>query len=92
LVWGTIPLGQLTGGVLASTIGLRGTMFVGAAGSALAVLPVVLSPIRSLREIPEPEEVLPTIAAGEGGLAPLVGGVDTTGATSGAGPAAATDR
>jgi MFS family permease len=92
IVWGTIPLGQLTGGALGSTIGLRQTLFVGAAGSTLAVLPIVLSPIRSLREMPEPEEVLPTLAAGEGGLVPLLGGVDTTGATSGAGPAAATDR
>ncbi len=92
IVWGTIPLGQLMGGVLGSTIGLRETLFVGAAGSSLAVLPIVLSPIRSLREMPEPEEVLPTIAAGEGGLASPVGGVDTTGATAGAGPAAATGR
>jgi MFS family permease len=93
IVWGTIPLGQLAGGVLGSTIGLRQTIFVGAAGSALAILPIVLSPIRSLREMPQPEEdVLPTIAAGEGALAPLPGGVDTGGATAGAGPAAATDR
>ena len=33
LVWGTIPLGSLTGGILASTIGLRPTLFVGAAGA-----------------------------------------------------------
>jgi MFS family permease len=92
IVWGTIPLGNLTGGVLASTIGLRETLFVGAAGGFLAVIPLVLSPIRTLRDMPEPEEVLPTVAAGEGGLAPLPGGVDTTGATTGAGPAAATDR
>jgi MFS family permease len=39
LVWGTIPLGSLTGGALASTIGLRQTLFVGAAGDALAVCP-----------------------------------------------------
>jgi MFS family permease len=88
IVWGTIPLGNLTGGVLASTIGLRETLFVGAAGGFLAVIPLVFSPIRTLRDMPEPEQVLPTVAAGEGGLASLPGGVDTTGA----GPAAATDR
>src|SRR5438552_6565746 len=54
IVWGTIPLGSLTGGALASTIGLRQTLFVGACGSALAILPVALSPIRSVRTFPEP--------------------------------------
>ena len=54
MVWGTIPLGSLTGGVLASTLGLRQTMVVGAIGSALAVLWIVFSPQRHLREMPEP--------------------------------------
>ena len=31
-VWGVIPLGAITGGVLATTIGLRPTLFVGAIG------------------------------------------------------------
>jgi MFS family permease len=92
IVWGTIPLGQLAGGTLGSTVGLRETLFIGAAGSALAVVPLVLSPIRSVREMPSPVEVEPTIAAGEGGLAGAVAaGVDTVGATTGAGPAAARD-
>jgi len=56
LVWGTIPLGSLTGGALASTIGLRETLFVGAAGGLIASLPIILSRAqRTLREIPEPE-------------------------------------
>jgi MFS family permease len=92
IVWGTIPLGTLAGGALGSTIGLRETIFIGGAGSFLAVVPLVFSPIRTLRDMPEPEEVLLTVAAGEGGLAPMPGGVDTGGATTGAGPAAATDR
>ena len=59
LVWGTIPLGSLTGGVLASTIGLRETLFVGAAGGLLSALPIVLSRAqRTLGEIPEPEPEL----------------------------------
>jgi MFS family permease len=92
IVWGTIPLGQLAGGALGSTVGLRETLFIGAAGSALAVVPLVLSPIRSVREMPSPVEVEPTIAAGEGGLAGAVAaGADTVGATTGAGPAAARD-
>ena len=35
LVWGTMPLGSLTGGALAVTIGLRPTLFVGAIGALL---------------------------------------------------------
>jgi MFS family permease len=92
IVWGTIPIGQLVGGALGSTVGLRETLFIGAAGAVLAVVPLVLSPIRSVREMPSPVEVEPTIAAGEGGLAGAVAaGADTVGATTGAGPAAARD-
>jgi MFS family permease len=69
LVWGTIPLGALAGGALGSTIGLRETLFVGAALGSLTFLPILLSPIRSLERIPEPEEpVLPTLAADEGAV------------------------
>jgi MFS family permease len=53
VVWGTIPLGALAGGALASSIGLRETLFVGAAGSAAAFIPLVLSPLRSLKRVPE---------------------------------------
>ena len=55
-VWGVIPLGAITGGVLASTIGLRPTLFVGAIGSSLAVLPLLLSPIRSLVRVPDEDQ------------------------------------
>jgi MFS family permease len=55
LVWGTMPLGALAGGGLATTIGLRPALFVGAVGQTVALLPLLLSPIRSLREFPEPE-------------------------------------
>ena len=53
LVWGVIPLGALAGGALASTIGLRPTLFVGAVGASLAVLPLLFSPVRSLARVPE---------------------------------------
>ena len=55
-VWGVIPLGAITGGVLASTIGLRPTLFVGAIGASLAVLPLLLSPIRSLVRVPDEDQ------------------------------------
>jgi MFS family permease len=90
IVWGTIPLGQLIGGALGSTVGLRETLFIGGFGSVLAIVPLVVSPIRSVREMPSPVEVEPTIAAGEGALAgPVAAGADTVGATTGAGPATA---
>lgn len=54
LVWGTIPVGTLLGGALASWIGLRETIVVGAIGGGLAVLWIVFSPQRHLREMPEP--------------------------------------
>jgi MFS family permease len=49
---GAKPIGSLLGGVLGSWIGLRETLFMAALGSWLAVLFIVLSPIRYLRDIP----------------------------------------
>jgi MFS family permease len=54
IVWGTIPLGGLVGGVLGSTIGLRETIVVGAIGTGLSFLWILLSPQRHLREMPAP--------------------------------------
>jgi MFS family permease len=71
LVWGTIPLGSLTGGALASAIGIRPALFVGASLGFVSVLPILLSPLRSLREFPEPE---PTPLLHEEGLVTAVGG------------------
>jgi hypothetical protein len=61
IVWGTIPLGALTGGALASVIGLRPTLWVGAAGTCLCFLPILLSPLRKLREMPTEQEPDPTV-------------------------------
>jgi len=65
IVWGTIPLGAITGGALASWIGLKETLILGGAGCCLAFLPVLFSPVRSVREMPEPpdEEPLDVILA-----------------------------
>jgi MFS family permease len=52
---GAVPLGSLAGGGLAATIGLRETIWVGAIGGTLAFLPLLFSPIRHLREVPEEE-------------------------------------
>jgi MFS family permease len=56
IVWGVIPLGALSGGVLTTWIGLKETLIVGGIGTCLPFLPVLLSPVRSVREIPEVAE------------------------------------
>ena len=71
IVWGVMPLGALIGGAIASWVSLRAAIWVGAIGMSLAVLPVLLSPVRTLREMPEPvEEPLPSEADAAGGLMP----------------------
>jgi MFS family permease len=74
LVWGTMPLGMLVGGTLASTVGLRTALFVGAIGGFSSLIPIVLSPIRSLREFPEPEPDVPLLH--EPGLVPAAAHAD----------------
>ena len=51
LVWGTIPLGAFTGGVVGSAFGLRTALWIAAGGQLLAVLPPLLSPVVRLRSI-----------------------------------------
>jgi MFS family permease len=51
IVWGTIPLGSLLGGVIASQLGLRPALFVGTIGATLAFMPVLFSPFRSLKVV-----------------------------------------
>jgi MFS family permease len=50
--WGVVPLGGLLGGGLGEAIGLRPTLLLAALGEILAVLWLLLSPMRSLREQP----------------------------------------
>jgi len=52
LVWGTMPLGGLLGGVLGEAIGVRQTLLVAAIGGCVAVFPVYFSPLRNMRELP----------------------------------------
>jgi MFS family permease len=53
IVWGVIPVGSLLGGALGNAIGLRPTLWIGAAGGLIAFVPLVLSPIRSLMRLPD---------------------------------------
>src|ERR1022692_1653324 len=52
IVWGTLPLGGLLGGVLGSALGVRPTIWVGVIGSWAAVFWVLFSPLRRMRDIP----------------------------------------
>jgi hypothetical protein len=69
IVWGTIPLGTLAGGALATVFSLRTALFVGAIGDLPTFLWVLFSPLRGMREMPEP------IAAPTASQAELAGGV-----------------
>ncbi|MEV0170222.1 MFS transporter [Streptomyces sp. NPDC050803] len=54
--YGIRPLGALTGGALASLIGLRGTLVVAAVGGALCVLWLLPSPILRIRSLNGPTD------------------------------------
>ena len=53
IVWGTIPIGAMAGGLLGGAIGLQNTIWVGAIGSFIGFLPVLFSQVRTLERIPE---------------------------------------
>jgi len=61
LVWGTLPLGAFAGGVLGQLIGVRPTLWVGAIGGLLPFVPVLLSPLRHLKELPSRSEELASL-------------------------------
>jgi len=52
VVWGAMPVGALLGSALGQSIGVRQAMWVGVLGELLAVIPVLLSPLRTMRELP----------------------------------------
>ncbi len=54
VVWGTIPVGSIIGGVLGSTIGLHETIWISAILSLIPAIFPLLSPVRTLHEMPEP--------------------------------------
>jgi MFS family permease len=73
LVWGTMPLGALLGGALGTWIGLRPAIWVGAIGALFTFLPILLSPVRAIVEMPEPlveEEIAAETPLADGLLAP----------------------
>jgi MFS family permease len=75
LVWGTMPLGALLGGALGTWFGLRTALWVAAIGALFTFLPILFSPVRRLRELPEPvDELLPSEAEAAGGVVAAAAG------------------
>jgi MFS family permease len=69
IVWGTIPLGTLLGGGIATWFSLRAALWVGAIGQIFAIAPVAFGSVRKVQEMPEPVvEPTPAQAELEGGL------------------------
>ena len=52
LAWGAMPVGAVLGGALAEWVGVRDTLWVASAGMAVSVVWVLLSPLRSMRDVP----------------------------------------
>ncbi|MEU2552348.1 MFS transporter [Streptomyces sp. NPDC014684] len=50
--WGTLPLGGLIGGALASALGVHTTLWIAVCGGCCAGLWLLFSPLRGMRDIP----------------------------------------
>jgi hypothetical protein len=53
VVTGVTPIGALVGGILGTYLGLRLTLLVGAVGTMLAVVWILVSPVAKLRQMPD---------------------------------------
>ncbi|MER6202485.1 MFS transporter [Streptomyces sp. NPDC001586] len=53
LMWGTLPIGALVGGAVAEASGARAALWICAIGFLAVPLPLLLSPLRRMRELPE---------------------------------------
>ncbi|MGW6412792.1 MFS transporter [Streptomyces vinaceus] len=53
LMWGTVPLGAFVGGAVADASGTRAALWICAVGFLLVPVPLLLSPLRRMRELPE---------------------------------------
>lgn len=52
MMWGTLPLGALVGGAVADGLGARAALWVCAVGFLVVPLPLLLSPLRKMRDLP----------------------------------------
>ncbi|MFF3066847.1 MFS transporter [Kitasatospora sp. NPDC057936] len=63
LVWGTLPLGALAGGAVADAAGPRTALWLCAAGFLLVPVPLLLSPLLRMRDLPTAVAPAPEAAA-----------------------------
>ena len=69
IVWGTMPIGSLAGGAIATSYSIKTALWVGAIGGAFTFLPVLLSSVAKIGEMPKQvEEPTPAEASLAGGL------------------------
>ncbi len=52
IVWGTIPVAAFLGALIGGRYGALTALWVSVAGQLVAVLPVLLSPLRRMRDLP----------------------------------------
>ena len=52
VVWGSMPIGSLVGGILGHQLGIVPVLWIGVAGTLLSALPVLLSPLIGMRDLP----------------------------------------
>jgi hypothetical protein len=57
LALGTAPVALVAGGALASAVGLRAALWIGATGALLTPLPVLLSRVPALRDMPDADDL-----------------------------------
>ncbi|MCD0446921.1 MFS transporter [Glycomyces sp. A-F 0318] len=55
IVFGVYAVGSLVGGAFGELLGARTSLWIAAIGCSLAFLPVFLSPLRNMRDLPNPE-------------------------------------
>jgi len=58
LIMGALPLGAALGGGLGSLVGLHTTLVIGTVGLYLVAIPYLVSPVRTLRAMPEQDDDL----------------------------------
>jgi MFS family permease len=56
MVGGAIPIGSLLGGVLGELVGIRATLVIGVAGMLLAAIPLIASPVWSIKTPPQEDD------------------------------------
>lgn len=60
LVWGTLPVGALLGGLLGTSVGVRNSLWISGGGGTLAILWLLFSPLRQVLDFPVEHDDEPT--------------------------------